>query len=342
MSTYATRLGTHATQIRSKSGTFRRLLTFLLILLWKNSPRLLLLNVSSALASRVLTVISFLGTLKLAQLVFFPPRGLLAALQPAFDLTGLSPTALIAAIAAVIVIAIFMAAAVMTIVEARYRDKTRRQFELFLVENALMAKVGSGTLSPADASKLSALSKLAINLITVLSLSSVLLIIWLLMLFVSPLISVVMILCAPLVLAFVLYFGARNRKKQAKLTKARSTLHAALSTASSEASETASQSLEGPGSRLDSSVRTRMLEAQDAQSRISIFQAQLDSVTLISTGALVGIAILLMVGSNVVSVILTLLLVRFFLNYARTLGRQLQIISDRLDIVDWARSALQK
>lgn len=341
MSTYATRLASHASLIRSRSGTFRRLLLFFMRLLWESSPRLLVASIFSATASRALTVLSLLGTLKLAYVIFYPPPSLLAALQPAVEITGLTPTAFIAATSAIIIIGIFTAAAIMKLVEAQYLDKTKRQFELFLTENVFKANANRSNWGPDVPSKLETLSRLTDNAINALSSAVVLTGIWALLLVLSPPIAIAMILCTSLVFALVLYFGSRARRKTAQLKKARNELKAALKATSPEPEEPGPETAEGTFSPDMSLVMARMQAAHDARSRISKFRARLDSMALISTGALVGVAILMMIDANVVYVILTLLLVRFFLNDGRVLARQLQKLSDELDVIDWARTTFR-
>ncbi len=338
MSTYATRLASHASLIRSKSVTFRRLLLFFMSLLWESSPRLLVASIFCATASRALTVLSLLGTLKLAYVIFYPPPRLVAALQPAVDITGLAPIAIIAATSAIIIIGIFTAAAIMKLVEAQYLDKTKRQFELFLTENVIKANANCSNWGPDVPSNLEALSRLTNNTINALSLAAILIGIWALLLVMSPPLAIAMILCASVVFALVLYFGSRTRKKTAQLKNARKELRAALMPTSPGSGAPGPETTEGKFSPDISLVMARMRAAHDARSRISEFRARLDSMALISTGALVGIAILMMIDANVVYVILTLLLVRFFLNDGRILARQLQGLSDELDVIDWART----
>jgi len=341
MSTYTARLTSHATLIRSKSETFRRLLLFYIQLLWKSSPRLLVVSILCATISRALTVLSLLSTLKLAYIIFYPPAALISALKPAAEMTGLAPTTIIAATSSVLIIGIFTIAATMKLVEERYSDKTKRQFEIYIADSIFKADTDRKNWNPDTPSNLDALSRLVNTTTTALSLAAILIGIWALILVLSPQIAIAMILCASLVFALVLYFGSRARKKTAQLKSARKELDAALGAKIPEAKNPGTDTTEGSFSPDMSLVMERMQAAHDARSRISRFRARLDSITLISTGALVGIAILMMIDADVVHVVLTLLLVRFFLNDGRALARQLQALSDELNVIDWARTTLR-
>lgn len=341
MSSHVTRLGTHASLIRSKSETFRRLLLFFLTLLWKSSPRLLLVSIFCAAASKTLKMASLLGTLKLAYIVFYPPARLVAALQPALDITGLTPTAFIASASCVIIIGIFAAAAIMNLVEVHNRDKTKRQFEFFLTETVFTIKAGGSNRGAEVASKLAALSNLTDTTINALCLSAILVGIWILLLVLSPPIAIAIIFCASLMFAIVLYLGSRSRKRTALLNKVRADFHAALKAASLEGNEPGRQTIEAEIWPDRSLVVARMQTAHDAQSRIARFRARLDSMALISTGILVGVAMLMMIDADVVHVILILLLVRFFLSDGQKLAGQLQKLSDKLDVIDWARATFR-
>lgn len=339
MPSNATRLAAHGLLIWSKSETFQRLLLIFTKLLWQSSPRLLVFSVFSSVATRALKVLSFLGTLQLAYFVFNPPPRLVAFLQPALDMTGLSETGFIAAASATMIFGIFATAAIVTIIEAHYRDENRMQFERFLSEKIFDDE---NMQRMAASPKLIALSNLTEAAINALSLSLIIAGIWILLLFISPLIATSMLICASLVFALFLYLGSRSRKKSAHLTTAQQAFGQALKAASPDERESDLKADGGRDSSEKSLVLSRMQIAHDARSTITKFRARLDSITLASTGLVVGIAVLLMVDADVVDVILMLLLVRFFLNYAQGLANQLQRISDQLDVVHWAQTIFER
>lgn len=314
------------------------------MLLWESSPRLLLLSIFCATASRALKVLSLLGTLKLAYLVFHPPSELLAAIQPMVLSTGAAPSTLIAATSATLIAGIFAAAAMMTIKEAHYRDETMKKFEIFLATSffEFNDRPRPDDKAQIETSKLTELIKLSNNCINALSLSALLAATSIVLFVMSPSVATAMIFCAALVFGVVLYIGSRTRRKSSQFADAKKRLELALCSEPSQLQETDAEHSNWKSAPAQSHMLTRLLAVHDARSRVSKFTARLNAITLLSTGALIGLAILLVTDADIVSVILILLLVRFFLSYAQTLANQLQGISNGLDILDWARVTFSK